>query len=271
MSPSDMTVNFSDFRKAEHSLKPATWDQTFVFDIETMGDHQKTQEFGKPYPDFKEPSYGNTKDPEKKAAYRELKYNEWVEGEADWWANQHERSALSPTTGRVVAIGYLFPYAHHGEEGTLWDHMLIEGLTDAGNKDLEEKKILKDFWIRFGNATTSYGHVIGHNIEGFDLPFLIKRSWQLDVCVHPTAFNGRYFHQNVVDTMKIWRLSDYREMISLNNLSKVLGVGKKMENYKATQFAKDYLSGDRDTAEYYLKTDLDLSFKCYQKMYRISP
>jgi hypothetical protein len=262
-------INYSDFRKPEHSLKPATWDQTFVFDIETKGDTQKTVEFGKPYPPFEEPKYGNTKDPEKRKALRDMKYEEWVEGEADWWNKQHDRSALSAITGRVVAIGYLFPYAHHGE-GELWDTMHIEGLTDNGNHDIEESKLLKDFWTRFGNATTSYGHVIGHNIEGFDLPFLIQRSWQLDVAVHPTAFNGRYFHSNVVDTMKVWRLSDYKQLISLNDLSKILGVGKKMENYKATQFAEDYLHGDKDTAEYYLKTDLDLAFKCYQKMYRLS-
>lgn len=261
-------INYSDFRKPEHSLKPATWDQTFVFDIETMGDHQKTLEFGKPYPEFQEPKYGNTKDPEKRKAFRELKFKEWEDGEADWWNDQHDKSALSPKTGRVVAIGYLFPYAHHGE-GDLWDCMHIEGLTEAGNHDIQEKKILSDFWKRFGNATMAYGHVIGHNIEGFDLPFLIKRSWQLDVPVHPTAFNGRYFHSNVVDTMKVWRLTDYKEYISLDELSKVLGVGKKLNNYKATQFAEDYLRGDKDTAEYYLKNDVDLAFKCYQKMYRL--
>jgi len=270
MCPFDMSkeIDFTDFRKPDHSLKPATWDQTFVFDIETMGDHKKTLQFGKPYPNFQEPKYGNTKDPDKRRAFRELKYKEWEEGEADWWNKQHDRSALSAVTGRVVAIGYLFPYAGT-TENNLWDMMHIEGLTDVGNHDIEEARILADFWSRFSSATHSYGHVIGHNIEEFDLKFLIQRSWQLNVPVCPTVFNGRYYHKNVVDTMRVWTLRGFQQMISLNNLSMILGVGKKLDNYEATQFAKDYLSGDKDTAEYYLKNDLDLAYKCYSKMYKL--
>lgn len=264
-----METNYQDFRKPEHLMKPATWDQTFVFDIETMGDHQKTLKFGAPYPDFQEPKYGNTKDPEKRKLFREMKYKEWEDGEAQYWENMHSKSALSPLTGRIVAIGYLFPYAHQGEDN-LWNLMHIEGLTPTGTHDIEEKQILQNFWVRLGNAINSYGHVIGHNIEGFDLPFIIKRSWQLGVVICPNVYNNRYFHQNIVDTMKVWRLNDYKEYISLNQLSNVLGVGKKMENYHATQFAKDYLDGDKDTAEYYLKNDVDLAYKCYERMYKIS-
>jgi len=69
--------------------------------------------------------------------------------------------------------------------------------------------------------------------------------------------------------MRVWTLRGFQQMISLNDLAMILGVGKKLDNYEATQFAKDYLSGDKDTAEYYLKNDLDLAFKCYSKMYKI--
>lgn len=74
MCPFDMSkdINFADFRKPDHSLKPATWDQTFVFDIETMGDHKKTLQFGKPYPNFEEPKYGNMRDPEKEKPLESL-------------------------------------------------------------------------------------------------------------------------------------------------------------------------------------------------------
>lgn len=258
--------NYSDLRKPAPSLKAARFMDTVVFDIETMGDREKTLEYMEPYPDFVEPKYGNLKDPEKRSLLREQKYKEWEEGEPAWIAKQHDKSALSPVTGRVVAIGYLFPYGNEGDE-SLWDQIQIEGLTSSGNHDLQEIAMLNNFWKVCRCSLGGYGHLIGHNITGFDLQFLIKRSWQLGVKVYSGIFSGRYFNQYVIDTMKIWALGEYNKFISLDKLSKILGVGSKMANYEATQFAEDWLRGDKDTAEFYLKTDLDLAFKCYQKMY----
>ena len=130
--------------------------------------------------------------------------------------------------------------------------------------------MLQRFWERFTSAANSYGHIVGHNVEGFDLPFLLKRSWILGVAVSPMVMNGRYYHRNVVDTMKVWTCGEYKETISLDKLAKILGVGKKMENYHARQFAKDWLYADRDTAEFYLRNDLHITNAVYPKLYATS-
>ena len=262
-------LNYAELKKPEHHLDIARWDQTFVFDIETMGEPAKVREFGKDYPPFVEPKYGNIKDPIKKQAFYDEKYKQWEEGESDWWSKQFERAALSAVTGRIVAIGYLFPYAHKQvDDDTLWDKIVIDGLTPMGNRDMEESQMLTTFWRRFSDAAVSYGHIIGHNCEAFDLVFLMQRSWQLGVAVSPMVMRGRYFHQNVVDTMKVWCGYAFKETISLDNLSKLLGVGKKMQSYHATQFAEDWLNGDKETAEFYLKNDLNLTLGCYEKLYK---
>ena len=257
-------MDFSNIRKPEdRKLEVANWDQTFVFDIETMGVPSRVKEFVT-YPPFKEPKYGNIKDPVKKEQFYQQKYQEWEEAEADWWQDQIDKSALSPITGRVVAIGYVFPYAHTGDED-IWHWMKIDGLT-SDDHDLCEYGMLKSFWAKFNEACMTYGHIIGHNIEGFDLPFLMQRSWQLGVKISPMVMNGRFFHRQIMDTMKLWTCYKYNEYISLDKLARLLGLGKKMENYEAVQFAKDYLYGDRETAEFYLKTDLDLTLKVYERL-----
>ena len=194
-------------------------------------------------------------------------YQEWKDGEEDWWKDQQDKAALNPLTGRVVAIGYLNPYAQREDDGsTLSDHIEIDGLTKYGNHDHEEAQILIRFWSRFTATSFTFGHAVGHNIEGFDLPFLMKRSWLLGVSISPTVMSGRYFHRCVVDTMKVWTGYVYNEFISLDKLSKILQVGQK-PNYDAKQFAEDWLDGDRETAEFYLKNDLSVTHSCYERLY----
>lgn len=251
----------------ERPIDSARLNDTMVFDIETMGIPAKVKEWGKPYPPFVEPKYGNTKDPIKRQALHDLKYEEWCLGEKDWIMKEYDRAALDPIMGRVVAIGYLYPYALSDDGSKLEDHCIIDGLTSSGNHDLEERNILRRFWERFTKLSFTFGHCIGHNIEGFDLPFLLRRSWLLGVKVSPTLKNGRYYHRSVVDTMKVWTDYAYNEMISLDKLARLLEVGHKPD-YKGTQFAEDWLSGDKDTAEFYLKNDLLVTHKCYERMYQ---
>ena len=62
--------------------------------------------------------------------------------------------------------------------------------------------------------------------------------------------------------MKVWLNYAYSEYISLDKLSQILKVGQKPD-YDAKQFAHDWLDGDRDTAEFYLKNDLSVTH-CYE-------
>ena len=115
----------------ERSLEVSNTGDTFIFDIETMGlPADLVEKWSKPYPPFVEPKYGNTKDPIKRQIIYDTKYQEWKDGEEDWWKDQQDKAALNPLTGRVVAIGYLNPYAQREDDGsTLSDHIEIDGLT----------------------------------------------------------------------------------------------------------------------------------------------
>ena len=250
------------------AVKVSTVEDTYVFDVETLALPERVAEYGKPYPPFEEPKYGNTKDPVKRKALYKQKYKEWQEGETKWWEKQIDKAALNPLTARVCAIGYVHPFAtmENGDRN-LWDYMEIDGLTAVGNHDLEEKAILQRFWSKFTKTTFTFGHCIGHNIEEFDLPFLMKRSWILGVAVSPVVKNGRYYHRSVVDTMKVWCNYGFNEMIKLDALAKILGVGEKPD-YDAKKFAQDYLHDDRDTAEFYLKNDLSVTLACYERLYK---
>ncbi len=183
-------------------------------------------------PEFDAP--GNYKDPVKIAAYRDEKKKEWL-----------DRAALSAVTGRVLAIGYLV-------DGNYY--------TFASGDEAEDIAAYWDLITDHGAITS---RIIGFNSNGFDLPFLVRRSWKLGVRIPPTLFRGRYPNDCFVDLMDIWKCGNRDQSISLDDLAKYLGVGAK--NGSGKEFAELWET-DRATALAYLENDLRLTEKCAERL-----
>ncbi len=154
-----------------------------------------------------------------------------------------EKAALNATTGIILCIGLGIgddkPSIFEGDEGSM----------------------LGAFWREF-EPSCNY---IGHNLLGFDLPFMIRRSWIVGAKL-PNLFSGRYLDSCFQDTMTTWGCGVYGEKISLSNLSKALGVGETYGSGK--DFGKLYQSGPegREEALKHLRQDLLLTYKCAEKM-----
>lgn len=167
----------------------------------------------------------------------------------EWWQKIVGKAALSPITGQVLAIGYQS--------------------TDTGKSILdigEETKLVHQFWFLYKNWRTNNRLAVGHNIFGFDLPFLVRRSWLLGEDVPPELFDrGRFIEQKTfVDTMKLWSCGSH-DMIGLGNLAGLLGIGGKPEGVDGGMFA-ELLKTDRPKAEAYLRNDLEMTAKVAERM-----
>ena len=145
-----------------------------------------------------------------------------------------EHAALSPLTGQVLCIGVF-------SDG----FYLFQG---------EEPIILKEFWMAWDHSDDDYA---GWNIHGFDLPFLIRRSWKHGVKVPERVRNGRYFNTRFVDLMELFKAGSWQEkFVSLNTAAKFLGCGEKTGS--GADFAALWQS-DRAAAIAYLENDLRLT------------
>ena len=174
-------------------------------------------------PQFKAPA--NYKDPAKIADAIAI-------AEADW----KEKAALSPVTGRVLCIG------------------MADGILEGG-----EPGIISAFW----NSWRHGGLFIGWNCKGFDLPFLIRRSWALGVKIPSDLFEGRYFNSRVVDLMEKWACGNYGERESLDTAARTLGVGQK--NGSGADFARLWRE-DKPKAIEYLQNDLRITAAIAERM-----
>ena len=173
------------------------------------------------------------------------------------WQDFLDKAALSPLTGRVLAIGYQLPNGrrviHHHEAND------------------QEPGMLSSFWQIVQKAIKQREKVVGHNIEGFDLPFLLRSSWLYRIDVPDEIFDGRYWNRCFLDTMRRWQCGNYREQFAkLDTLAKAFGLGGKLEDggVSGAEFSKFYWGSpeERALALQYLEKDVELTAAIASKM-----
>lgn len=170
--------------------------------------------------------YGNAKKPElraeklaeQRAAYQSQLDNQAAAKQAHM-AEWLSKAALSPVTGRVLLIGVLI-----GD--TPWYY---DGPNEADN--------LTAFWMFVEERLANRSPIIGHNSNGFDLPFLVRRSWSLGVPVPREVRQGRYWNPLFRDTMEQWNCGQ-RDFVKLNLLGQFFNVGQKTEGVQGGDFHK---------------------------------
>lgn len=248
-------------------------DNIIVFDVETgprpWDEIEKFYEPPEKLPPFNESmvAYGNTKDEAKRAAkraevfaiYQAKLANEGRDREQHW-KEFVEKAALSPKTGRILAIGL----QSVGEEPKRV-LLHVDKCGDEFGKDGEEE-LLSWFWLYIRQIHANNGRAIGFNIQGFDLPFLIRRSWLLDVEVPDFVIKGRYFSSIFEDLMVVWACCG-REFVSLDDVAKYFGIGGKPDGVNGGMFAELYWNKEtRQKALDYLGNDLAMTAGVARKM-----
>lgn len=205
----------------------------FAFDIETGGlPPERIREIAPPFRDeaVKVGNLGIEKAVEKINAAK-IAHFDRIEREA----------ALNAEYGEVLAIGYT--------DGT-------SPATLTG----KETDLLTMFWVRLSAAINAgrYKELwAGHNCAGFDLPFLLRRSYICGVSP-PVGLleRGRYWADIFVDTMELFAAGEYRRTISLDRFCKACGLEGKTGS--GAHFAETFAS-DPEAALEYLRNDLRIT------------
>lgn len=169
-------------------------------------------------------------------------WNTAAKAEPDYWAAIEERAALSSITGQVLAIGY------SGQSQQI--HAVGDGV--------QESALLAHFWGIYKKTRAAHRKLVGFNCKGFDVPFLVQRSYILGVDVPAMILTPTgYLDATFVDLADIWKAGNRgwgeKGMGSLDTIAKALGVGSKMEGVTGADFAR--LFNSSDPAEHQLALD----------------
>jgi hypothetical protein len=202
-----------------------------IFDIETGP--MPSEILRSRIPAFKAPA--NWKDSDKIEANIQEQERKWF-----------DRAALDAQTGQVLAIGV----ANGGKVG-IWDA-----------NDYTEEEILGEFWDAISEAGPTK-RWIGFNIKGFDLPFLIRRSFFYGIVPSVQLRHGRFWDDRFIDLMELWQCGNREQSISLSSLSVYLGGKAKQES--GADF-HHWIKKDPAKAQTYLINDLAITAEAARRM-----
>lgn len=181
----------------------------------------------------------------------------WEDAKRNGWEQFVQKAALSPMTGTVVAIGY-------------WERDFAEvvgvGQKVADGQVWQEVGLLAGFWCKYEAAKQARGRLVGFNIFGFDLPFLVRRSWLLGVEIPAEVIrDNRNWSRTFIDLMQVWGCGT-REFTSLDKVSRYFGGTGK--NGDGADFARLWngTEEERKQAIAYLKNDCAMTATVARKM-----
>ena len=158
------------------------------------------------------------------------------------------KTSFDGTHGRICCIG------------VIWEN-------DAGkiHKEVikgEEKEILVRFW----HIAQTVDLFIGHNLFGFDFPFIYQRSIINGVKPRELSF-ARYRNSPIYDTQQEWCKWNGKESYkSLDTLSKVLGFPTSKDEMDGSQVWDYFQDGKIEDICTYCMKDVELTRKVYYKM-----
>lgn len=197
------------------------------FDIETEANEEALKFIPEPT------APGNYKDEEKIASYITEKK-----------AEQVEKAALDADYGKIIAIGVQFNDTR--------DAVL---LGDDGYNT--EKDLIGSFWSLFYEAR---GMCCGYNIIGFDLPYLMRRSFDLGIKIQSQPVLAKYRTNPTLDLMGV--LYNWGTAKSLKFVAERYGIPNPLPELDGSQVA----GMDSDTLRKYVMNDVDMVVALYNKM-----
>jgi len=175
--------------------------------------------------------------------------------------------ALSAVSGRVLSVavhvgpipGLEFP----GLGPSVSENVF--GI-DADGFEQPEKRALLDFLALMKDFDCDCDELVGHNIIGFDLPFIFQRCLVHEMAARPFVNLAEYNVRGVFDTMHRWWLGAKRH-VSLDDVAWALGIeSSKTAEVEGSKVFDLYQAGKLDQIREYNLNDVRVTRKIYERM-----
>jgi 3'-5' exonuclease len=157
-----------------------------------------------------------------------------------------KKLSLSAATAKILCICYVVEPPAGGE---------VQALQG------EETEIIRAFWKLAADCNL----FIGHNILDFDLRFIYQRSIIHQIKPSRDLPFVRFRNAPIYDTMQEWSKWG-REHVSLDTLSKALGIPSPKETLDGSKVYPYYRAGKLAEIIEYCKRDVDSTRQVYRRL-----
>ena len=180
----------------------------------------------------------------------------------------YQLGSLNATSGRILSIAvHVGPVPGFEIEGlTSKQSEHAFGIDKEGN-ERGEAQALKDFLALMSDFDVECDELVGHNIIGFDLPFIFQRCLANNIAARPFVNLGEYNVRGVFDTMRAWWLGDRRSRVSLDDIAWTLGLeSSKTADVEGSRVFDLYQAGKLLEIREYNLNDVRVTRKVYERM-----
>jgi hypothetical protein len=178
----------------------------------------------------------------------------------------YQLGSLSATSGRILSIAvHTGPVAgiDFGVEQPQSEHVF--GI-DKDGFEQDEKKSLLSFLEFMKDFDCDTDELVGHNLIGFDLPFIFQRCLVHCISAKPMVDLSEYRVQGVFDTMHHWWLGAKR-FVSLDDVAWALGIeSSKTATAEGSKVFDLYQAGKLAEIRDYNLNDVRVTRKVYERM-----
>lgn len=241
----------------EHQHNDPVLPRAFTMDIETLA-----------LPDFRERVGPQLERSLRLGNMRLEQQQRYLEDIAAEEERCYQLGALSATTGRILSIAvHVGPIPGLDFEGVqLGENEHAFGI-DATGREQNEKEALAQFLDFMSAFDQDSDEIVGHNIIGFDLPFIFQRCLVNCIAARPFVNLGEYNVRGVFDTMRHWWLGDRRARVSLDDIAWALGIeSSKTAEVEGSKVFDLYQAGRLAEIREYNLNDVRLTRKVYERM-----
>ena len=248
-------INIEQYR--EHVGCDPLLPRAFTMDIETVA-----------LPGFRE-RVGPKLERDLRLGYMRLEQQErYLEDIAAEEERVYQLGSLNATSGRILSIAvHVGPVPGFEIEGlTSKQSEHAFGIDKEGN-ERGEAQALKDFLALMSDFDVECDELVGHNIIGFDLPFIFQRCLANNIAARPFVNLGEYNVRGVFDTMRAWWLGDRRSRVSLDDIAWTLGLeSSKTADVEGSRVFDLYQAGKLLEIREYNLNDVRVTRKVYERM-----
>jgi len=180
----------------------------------------------------------------------------------------YQLGSLNSTSGRILSIavhvGALPGFEVAGLTTNQSEHVF--GIDTDGNEQ-DEPEALQGFLKLMSDYDSECDLIVGHNILGFDLPFIFQRCLAQNISVKPFIDLSEFRVQGVYDTMRAWWLGDRRSRVGLDDIAWALGFeSSKTSEVEGSRVFDLYQAGRLAEIREYNLNDVRLTRKVYERM-----
>jgi hypothetical protein len=179
----------------------------------------------------------------------------------------YQLGSLNAASGRILSIAvHVGPVPGFEIEGLTSQQKEYAFGIDAEGNEQDEAESLKGFLALMSDFAPECDVLVGHNIVGFDLPFIFQRCLANNLAAKPFIDLSEFHVQGVYDTMRGWWLGA-RNRVALDDVAWALGIeSSKTSDVEGSKVFELYQAGKLAQIREYNLNDVRVTRKVYERM-----